>query len=61
MMLMASVGRLSVNSGASVGCSATQRPAYSATTRRRRPIAVAFNWLWDYLTFQRSVRLITND
>jgi NADH:ubiquinone reductase (H+-translocating) len=24
----------------------------------RNRIAVAFNWLWDYLTFQRSVRLI---
>ena len=24
----------------------------------RNRIAVAFNWLWDYLTFQRGVRLI---
>jgi NADH dehydrogenase len=24
----------------------------------RNRIAVAFNWLWDYITFQRSVRLI---
>lgn len=26
----------------------------------RSRIAVAFNWLWDYVTFQRGVRLITN-
>jgi len=26
----------------------------------RSRIAVAFNWLWDYITFQRGVRLITN-
>lgn len=25
----------------------------------RNRIAVAFNWVWDYLTFQRGVRLIT--
>ena len=24
----------------------------------RNRIAVAFNWLWDYLTFRRGVRLI---
>jgi NADH:quinone reductase (non-electrogenic) len=27
----------------------------------RNRIAVAFNWLWDYVTKQRSVRLIMND
>lgn len=26
----------------------------------RNRIAVAFNWLWDYVTFQRGVRLIIN-
>ena len=25
----------------------------------RYRFVVAFNWLWDYLTFQRSARLIT--
>lgn len=25
----------------------------------RNRFAVAFNWLWDYVTFQRGARLIT--
>jgi hypothetical protein len=45
--------------GLSAGCSGASAHIYFLIGLRNR-FVVAFNWFWDYVTFQRGARLITD-